>query len=263
MRKTFLILSLSFFMLSAKTQITLDHTFNFGVDPTSDCSVGSYILNNELSFYTTTYEWTDTTYLWTLKLFNSDYSLRNSLSFDSNFDSGYAFRFYYITQKLFNNDDLIEFLMYYTIEGTGKNYMVLINENGEIIHKFDKVGGNYNPQVVQYQNKTKLIIGYKNEKAEIYSLPGTIPNNIIESTGKSVAILPPYPNPSYSFVNLPYKLETGQTSVMSIYNINGQLIERKRIDAFFDVIKLNVENYKSGVYIYEYNGILNKFIVNK
>jgi hypothetical protein len=35
----------------------------------------------------------------------------------------------------------------------------------------------------------------------------------------------------------------------------------KNIDAAFNVIKLNVESYKSGIYIYEYNGISNKFIV--
>jgi len=262
MRKTFFILSLSFFLLSSKAQIALEHTFNFGVDPVqSGCYVGSYILNNELSFYTTTYEWSSSTKLWTLKLFNSDYSLRKSCSFDSNFDSGYSFNFYYISQKLFNDDDLIEFLMRYFNEDEEKDHMVLINENGEILHKFENIGGNYSTQVVQYQNKTRLIIGYKNERAEIYSLPGKIPNNISENNSNIPSILSPFPNPSYSFINLPYKLEAGKTSVMNIYNINGQLIEKKKIDAFFDVIKLNVENYKSGIYIYEYNGISNKFVV--
>ena len=260
MRKTLLLLSLTFFLLSSKAQITLDHTFSYDSGHNLEKSrnyVEYVIINNQISFIIRTEDYETRIYLY--KFYNPDFSLRGSFEIDYNIYSGVNISCF--SQKLFNDDDLVEFLIKYR-DSDELYYIAIWNENGEIVRKFDNVAWYSYPKVVQYQNQAKLIIHYL-DKAEIYSLPGTIPNNIIESTGKSVAILPPYPNPSYSFVNLPYKLETGQTSVMSIYNINGQLIERKRIDAFFDVIKLNVENYKSGVYIYEYNGILNKFIVNK
>jgi len=258
MRKTFLILSLSFFMLSSKAQIALEHTFDYDFVNNLERSrtyVEHYVLNNEISFFIRTEDFDTDIKL--LRLYYPDFSLRNSFSFGK----GY-YNFYYLTQKLFNDDELVEFMSTYWDEVEEVRYFIIFNENGEIIRKFDNVSWYSNPQVIQYQNQAKLIIPYI-DKTGVYSLPGAIPNSISENTDKSFSILPPYPNPSYSFVNLPYKLEVGQTSVMSIYNINGQLIERKKIDAFFDVIKLNVENYKSGVYIYEYNGISNKFIVNK
>lgn len=70
-----------------------------------------------------------------------------------------------------------------------------------------------------------------------------------------------YPNPSNSIINLPYKLNQGETSVMRIFNMNGQLIETKRIDYVFDKIMLNVSNYAKGTYIYEVNNVSNRFIV--
>jgi hypothetical protein len=141
--------------------------------------------------------------------------------------------------------------------------MAIYNENGEVVKQFfDKEDCLYNfPRLVQYKDKAKLIVSDGDNKVDIYSLPGTIPNNIQENVGKSTSMQPPFPNPSHSIVNLPYKLEQGQSSKMRIFNINGQLIETKNIDATFNVIKLNVESYKSGTYIYEYNGISNKFIV--
>ena len=95
---------------------------------------------------------------------------------------------------------------------------------------------------------------------EIYSLPGSIPSSI--SKLESLNMLPAYPNPTRAIINLPYVLEKGQTAVMRIYNINGQLSDQKEIDSSFDRILLNVESYHPGIYFYEYNGITNKFIVN-
>ena len=48
---------------------------------------------------------------------------------------------------------------------------------------------------------------------------------------------------------------------MRISNIQGQLVELKQIDYVFDKIILNVSNYSKGVYIYEVNGVSNKFVV--
>jgi len=259
MKKTILFLSLSFLLLSVKTQISLDHTFNLDFVNNFERSrthVEYFILNNEISFYILSQDFD--TQITLLKIYNPDFSLRNSCSFDGNIFAG--IQFYFFSQKLFNDDGLIEFVVQYMIESELVSYIVIYNENGEIIRKFSDVSLYSWPKVAQYHNQAKLVIQYA-DKAEIYSLPGTIPNNISENTGKSFSTLPPYPNPSYSYVNLPYRLDAGQTSIMSIYNINGQLIEIKNIDAYFNVIKLNVENYNAGVYIYEYNGISNKFIV--
>jgi hypothetical protein len=63
-------------------------------------------------------------------------------------------------------------------------------------------------------------------------------------------------------ISLPYKLQQGETSVMRILNTNGQLIETKNIGSDFEQIQLNVSNYRKGMYIYEVNGVSQRFVVN-
>ena len=100
---------------------------------------------------------------------------------------------------------------------------------------------------------------------EIYSLP-VKPSTV--SIGDNVAISgnynvqQPYPNPAKTAISLPYQLKQGETSVMHIYNNNGQLMETKQIDYVFDKILLNVSGYAKGIYFYEVNGVSNRFIVN-
>jgi len=85
----------------------------------------------------------------------------------------------------------------------------------------------------------------------------TTGTNILNTTS-----LLSYPNPAKTTINLPYRLKQGETSVMNIYNANGQLMETKKIDFVFDKIQLNVSGYTKGIYFYEVNGVSNKFIVN-
>lgn len=55
--------------------------------------------------------------------------------------------------------------------------------------------------------------------------------------------------------------EDGETTSMSIYDLNGRLIERFNIGAHFNQVQLNVSSYSPGIYLYEYNGKSNRFIV--
>ena len=87
-----------------------------------------------------------------------------------------------------------------------------------------------------------------------------MPNNVSEL--KISDVQSSYPNPSKTIINLPYSLEKGQSAIMKIYKTNGQLIEQKLINSTFNKIRLNVNSYQSGVYIYEFNGISKKFVVN-
>ena len=48
---------------------------------------------------------------------------------------------------------------------------------------------------------------------------------------------------------------------MNIFNINGQLIESKKIGYDFDKILLDVSGYAKGMYIYEVKNVSNKFVV--
>ncbi len=116
----------------------------------------------------------------------------------------------------------------------------------------------YRLSLVHYIYDTQ-VQGSLRFKTEIYSLPG-VGTNVRSAQAEKVSS--PYPNPAKTTVTLPYQLKQGETSTMNIYSINGQLIESKQIDSVFNKILLNVSGYAKGAYLYEVNGVSNRFIVN-
>jgi hypothetical protein len=209
-----------------------------------------------------------------IKFYNEDFSVYKTVNIDR--PKGYNIDVELISEQLFNLDSSIEFIcVFYKQSYTninGSSTMIkLYNDNGTIVKDF----GTYNymgagARIISKGGINQLLIDgdlltslnpYKYQYVyQLYSLPGSMPNNVSEL--KISDIKSAYPNPSKTIVNLPYELAKGQTSTMRIFNINGQLMEQKQIDSEFDKIRLNVNSYKSGTYLYEYNGISKKFIVN-
>ena len=176
-----------------------------------------------------------------------------------------------MSKRLFNADNKIEFC-YYTqpINYSSQTYHpYIINENGEIVHDFGEIAGTSSGGGVDVlaDGSCRLkLYSSGNEHfnhTEIYALPGKCYTSIAEAKEKTAMHQTPYPNPSQSIVNLPYQLKQGEVATMNIYNINGQLMEQKQIEGSFDKIMLNVSNYPAGLYIYTYNGISRKFIVQR
>lgn len=245
-------------IITLNAQITLEHTFS-----NENSAVMVFNTNSATYFYVLNSTNNQ------LKIFNSDYSVYKTVTL--NVQTGYKLsNVYQFSTKLFNTDDKIEFFVSsYQISNSSVSSLKLYNENGEILKDF----GNRASAMVftTTSNQTKLDVwGYTidnttnpatlNYITDIYILPGSLSNGLksLELEG----IEQPYPNPTNSIINLPYKLDYGMTSVMSIFNLNGKLIEQKQIDHTFNNILLDVKNYKSGVYIYKYNNITNTFIVN-
>jgi len=97
-----------------------------------------------------------------------------------------------------------------------------------------------------------------------------IQHNMNNSNGTTTSIDPQkqnlnlstFPNPASDYINIGYKLSDKAKTMMNIYNAKGQLIDQKQLNSNENTLKLNVSSYKSGMYLYEYNGVSNKFIVN-
>ena len=256
MKKTILLFSLFVFVLSVKSQISLEHTFTTDYSgvawfSTSAGGIKYYIINDTISNQVTFY--------------NEDYSIYKTVQV--NRPSGYSINVLNPSDQLFNTDNSLEFICYF-VKSNYPNYIVKIsiyNENGQILKDF-----NYNyiasPVIISNGNNTKLCIraNSKNSNSnyvdEIYSLPGHLASSLKSFITNERE--QPYPNPTNTIINLPYNIKTGTTSILRIYNINGQLIQEKQIDSIFDNLLLDVSAFHSGIYLYEYNGISNSFIVN-
>ena len=85
-------------------------------------------------------------------------------------------------------------------------------------------------------------------KYRVYSLEGsaTLSNKEIKVAAEDKA----YPNPSIETVNIPYTALNNEVVEIKVYDLNGKLIEDKKVDSQFSKLKLNVSNYATGTYIY-------------
>lgn len=267
--RIFLLLLIIPFSLNA--QILLEKTYSSGAT-TSNFSL-NWVYENIFSNTGKTAKYlTVDNRDFSYKFYNIDHTLYKTKIITP--PTGYSL--YYQTlfsTKTFNTDEKVEFVVTYSkLSGGITTYsMRIINEDGGLLKDL----GNY--VTIQPlsgsdgKNRiicTKATVVYTNYPTEyhfeyvydIYSISGSISAKVSSVIDLKMEL--PFPNPATSIINLPYTLESGKSTIMRILNLNGQEIEQKIIDSQFKSIELSVNSYKSGIYIYEYNGISNKFIVN-
>ena len=135
----------------------------------------------------------------------------------------------------------------------------ILKEDGECIQRWGFENQSPIVSLVKVADTYKFVIELPHD-TYIYSCPGN------GETTTSVENVPAkvkrnaYPNPATDVVTLPYDAN-GATS-MKIYDMQGNLVERKFLDKSKQELQLNVKNYTSGMYFFEVNGESNSFIVD-
>ncbi len=266
-KRSIILIAFVFLTIVSKSQVTLEETYS----ATSDTSItfSLYQVNNNLySSDITGYILLDSRDN-SLKFYNTDYSLNTNISISP--PNGFVFSSLQLaSKKLFNDNENVEFMVFYSNSNNTIEYRgILYDETGSILHDFGNiytayayiVGSNYKLTTNRYPI---VYTNYPSEyhyefNTQIFLLDGIVPNNIMNKNIQEVSN--PYPNPANDIINLPYSLNKGKVSSMKIFNSNGLIIEQKQIDSYFNRIMLNVSNYTSGVYFYEYEGKTNSFIV--
>ena len=81
--------------------------------------------------------------------------------------------------------------------------------------------------------------------------------SIEENTAFSAS--PAYPNPATDHIMIP--VDMSLNAILSIYSIDGKLIENTVIPAGTKEYRLNLQSYAPGNYIYRLNGSAVKFTV--
>ena len=242
----------------ANAQITLLHTFEednaSAFSPTIVEDVGVYcIMTDSID---------DIHHYQTFYFYDSEFNLYWTRQFE--FEGQYSFISRFIpTRHLIDSDDGLEFIVVETswIYPSSIIHSYIMEEDGTMIYDFAN-GDNDDFEFRLVNNQIRLFrrVGTNagdDMYLEIYSVGGNYSANEFHLVANPVA----YPNPARSNVSLPYELADGETATMSIYNLNGQLIERFEIGSHFNQVQLNVNSYSPGIYLYEYKGRSNKFIV--
>ena len=193
-----------------------------------------------------------------------------------------------VGRHLINTDNKIEMIVdasgyeivsdeYGEYERSVVSNTIIINEDGELVHDFGffvsfLTDDGSRGVVHRVGNQLRLGLFISSPTAydeygnplyywNIYSLGGNYnPSTMVTYTQSGISPNP-YPNPSRNTISLPYMLQPGETSQLRVFNMNGQLLETFNIGSDFDKILLDVSNYPKGTYIYKYNGVSKKFVV--
>jgi len=171
----------------------------------------------------------------------------------------YAFDALYISEKLFNCDNNIEFM--YVSTGIGW-FTAVYDEFGTALLLADSsapfcklnIPNQFKP-IYNTPNGTKLILSHKNGSAKVYNLPcsltpglnldKTINNDINEST------LVVYPNPSFYHTTIKFSLPNGVNyGNIILKDLLGKEIKRYKIDNTFSELLIEQDQIPAGIYIY-------------
>jgi hypothetical protein len=262
MKKTSILVVLLTCAFSSFSQIQLEHSYNSWIGEFDTNTTTMYFEQQGFSTEANQFN-----------IYNNNHTLYKTIILDVP-DGYYITSINFPSINIYNSSSNIEFIVAFTkISASGlDNYRQLIrlfDENSNLLYDFGNAFSFY-PLIIKTkdgQNKLKIIRYNYTETtpatlyyiSDFYQLVGT--SNSTTSNKPNIKSFA-FPNPSNSFVNLPYEIENGKNTIMRIYNINGRLIETYRIDFNSNNLKIDISDYSSGVYFYEYNGISNRFIVN-
>ena len=198
-----------------------------------------------------------------MKIYDSSHNLTNTLTIpiDNNCIVNGIIG---ASDKLFNLDSAIEFLVftYNTVDYSYK--LVLIDQNGVVLQNFGErieahiiksVSGDFKLVTVNFNNSSEG----DNSIYDIYSLPGTILGTL--QVNREYDSFFGYPNPTENNIVITNNLENGKNGILEIFDTNGKKVLSKNvIGGENDEINLDTTKLSKGVYIYKLNGQTNKFI---
>lgn len=190
-----------------------------------------------------------------------------------------------------NNDDKYEFLVMKKYDSTitdtthvTTSHLYIYNEDGAVLYTFPDVFTlTYNSIEMSFgevigstvthlmDGKLRVAILYRchsgsdyeyTVRTKLYEFDGSPDmEDIVQVPEAGVRSMPAFPNPTRGEVTLPYTLPQGERATMQIFDMSGRLIEQWPISGEGRMVKIDVSAYAPGVYLYEYKGQTNRFVV--
>lgn len=193
------------------------------------------------------------------RLYNNDHSLWKiiNLSIPDNY---YLCDIQYVTENLFNTDNLVELLYVSCNYNTSLAYYTydtrIVNENGTILYSMPGAGYSC---IYPGENGSKLLIWVydfsvfpETVNTLVYSIPGKVFTSVAAGIDNSKNSLPgAYPNPAYGEVIIPFELPANvKQAELKIFTINGTLVKAYTIDHTFNSVKVKTGELSAGIYLY-------------
>ncbi len=240
------IISLLVFQAKVISQISLINTYDIATYVTNIDDVG-------YKYYGINYETNQ------VLMYNTNHTLWKTINIATPENSTID-EIAYVSSKLFNNDSNIELLVVFNeyIETSDTSgYFVyttkVVNENG--VTFLDVPGGGYSTVYEIDENEANLLVYVYDfsvspfdVSTNVYSIPGVLTSY---NTNSSIILENAFPNPTRSFITVPYKLEnnTGAANIV-IYNELGIEVHRELLSPNTNNFRLNISLFSKGVYFY-------------
>ena len=245
MKQLLFILALVF-TIQAKAQVTLEHSYDgFGTIGHLEFQDDKYAIletaNNRC------------------RLYNENHSLYKTINLPV--PAGYTLNgLQYVTDGLFNTDNLIEISYTYYIQ-SGSSYVYenrVANENGQILVT---ITGASSVLVDFFEDSWKYIAwiyDYSSYPYQIdtryYSLPGQLITSNSNTKFSENRLKSPYPNPASDFITLSYKLTGRIDGTMLISNAEGQIVRQIDLGPDFENVMVPIAGLPAGIYFYNTEG---------
>ncbi len=191
-----------------------------------------------------------------MEIFNDDFTLYKTINTTTlmagarNFDCIYIPQMgdkeVFITQHLFNDDDLFEFFLY------GENFGAIVNEEGKVLF-FQQGNEGIYMSLIEMGNKNYLSVSNVAYNSDIYLIKKGGSSNLQMS---ALSKINTFPNPASEFVNISYDLQGASAGNLCITDLSGKIVDKLRIQGNENSIQYQTNKLLSGTYIFtiEVNG---------
>ena len=249
MKKTLLLLLLTFPLISIGQ--TLEHTYT-SKGYQNNPKTFAFITDAGLNYYTIDNVTNQ------IFIYNSNHILSKTVDI-ALADGGTIETLHLATDKLFNDDEKIEFIL--DIRGGGSSGLILYNEDGTEIFNF---GNKFKVEVFHDgKNNFKLLLsdGSKNGEVvyDIYALSGVLSDTQQSFLGKNEIFS--FPNPASEKINIVNPVKSIKSEKLNIYDMTGRIVLEKNISKYDgENITLDISGLSRGTYMYSINGLTHRFV---
>jgi hypothetical protein len=250
MKKLLFILAITISNLSFG-QITLEHAYT--TDGFNNI-VKTYAFHTESGLYYFTMNQTENKVL----IYNASHTLYKTVIL--NLGANYKISTVYLaTDKLFNTNANIEFIVVSYNSNLAVGKMTLFDEDGANLFEF---GDRFEANCFKNSDTNfKLIVATEKDYPnyyEVYNLPGTL--SVAQQEMLINNQFYGFPNPASNRITIINSLESGKMGMLEVFDVSGKKVLERNVLGNNQEINLDITNLENGVYIYKLNGKTNRFI---
>ncbi len=207
----------------------------------NDSKISNFIYNDNDNYYDTADK---------IEIYNEDLTLYKSLDIEALAPEAIGFaeivsykmgdKYFCTTQTLFNDDDLLEFIV------VGEGFFSIINENGVVLTKevFDSP---HYFKLFEMSAQNYIVVESDNNMMSCFYLITKGNNSDLKSV--TLSKVTSFPNPAKDYINIGYDLQGATTGNITISNLSGKMMDKISISSEQKLFRYSTTKLNPGTYV--------------